>query len=385
MLLQGSMFSPESLSPEEVARRKEDMRIAEARRKVEEDRLAKEERIREQTRKAGEVVSKAIANDSVIDATIVTEQPETAPPIPTTFSPPVLKKEEDNGMSLEVQKAASNPPTTNLSSFDDAVLNRYACTRYQRHESDSLDANDVVSLASEALALATRAPTGFNVQPYKLLLVESPEAKEALAKYCIGRNRDRVLDSDCSVVFLADRQACSSWSNYKTLLLESSDRNKKKKWWSWLKLRALVALFSSGFPLPKLIGGPISFGMRFAMRICSWIFRHRLVVPTLSSPECWSQKNTMLVAATYLLGCSARGLDTTPMEGYLSWGVRQSLKIPRRYTIPLIVSTGRAYKPPKEADEKDEEDDAGMSHGRSPDLATPRYPIDSVVCQNFFS
>ena len=64
----GSMFSPESLSPEEVARRKEDMRIAEARRKVEEDRLAKEERIREQTRKAGEVVSKANANTPTVSS-----------------------------------------------------------------------------------------------------------------------------------------------------------------------------------------------------------------------------------------------------------------------------------------------------------------------------
>ena len=272
-----------------------------------------------------------------------------------------------------------------ISSFDKAVRNRYACTRYSRHDGiyefpDEKVASpsnpQVLELAREALELSTRAPTGFNAQPYKLLFVESEAAKEALSKYCIGRNRDRVLDSDCTVLFLADRQAMSSWKDYKELLLQS-ERNKSKSKLAWLKLRGLVALFSNGIPLPKIIAGPISFGMRLAMRVISWFARGWLVVPTLSSPECWSQKNTMLVAMAYMLACSARGLETTPMEGYLSWGVRQSLKIPRRYTIPLMVSTGRAYS-------QSESDDAGLSHGTSPGKATPRFPIEKVIYENGF-
>ena len=281
-----------------------------------------------------------------------------------------------------------------IDSFDEAVRNRYACTRYSRYDGDyssddkhqkkASPANPkVLRLARESLELATRSPTGFNAQPYKLMLVESVAAKKALSKYCIGRNRDRVLDSDCTVLFLADRQAMSSWKDYKELLMESSERNRQKSKFAWLKLRALVALFSNGIPLPKLVAGPISFGIRLAMRIVSWFTRAWLVVPTLSSPECWSQKNTMLVAMTYMLGCSSRGLDTTPMEGYLSWGVRQSLGIPRRYTIPLMVSTGKSYDS-SSATVKDGEDDAGMSHGKSPDKATPRFPIESVVYENEF-
>jgi nitroreductase len=284
-----------------------------------------------------------------------------------------------------------------VASFDDAVLNRYACTRYQRYDGNyevpkqlklktaSKSDPEIVKLAREALDLSTRAPTGFNAQPYKLLLVESIAAKKALSKYCIGRNRDRVLDSDCTIVFLADRQAMSSWKDYKTMLLEndSSGRNRSKTTLVWLKLRVLIGLFSNGIPLPKIIAGPISFGIRFAMRVFSWFSRSKLLVPTLSSPECWSQKNTMLVAMSYMLGCSARGLDTTPMEGYLSWGIRSSLKIPRRYTIPLVVSTGRAYTA-SAVTTKDEEDDAGISHGTTPDTATPRFPIESVVYENGF-
>lgn len=312
------------------------------------------------------------------------------------YGSPQTRRQAPGRLDLEASTSPSDDDntTTAVASFDDAVVNRYSCTRYQRHD-DNYDVPqqqnqkiaspcnpDVLGLAKEALDLSTRAPTGFNVQPYKLLLVESVEAKKALSKYCIGRNRDRVLDSDCSVVFLADRQAMATWKDYKTLLLDSSPRNRSKSTLNWLKLRVLVGLFSGGLPLPKWIAGPIAFGLRFAMRVVSWVTRAWLVVPTLSSPECWSQKNTMLVAMTYMLGCSARGLDTSPMEGYLSWGVRRSLKIPRRYTIPLIVSTGKAYTGSSTA--SDGEDDAGLSHGITSDTATPRYSKETVVYENGF-
>ena len=314
----------------------------------------------------------------------------------------IQRKRSNDAPKGRLDSAASTPVSKDdnnnipVASFDDAVLNRYACTRYQRHDGNydvpkqsklktaSESDPEIVKLAREALDLSTRAPTGFNAQPYKLLLVESAAAKKALSKYCIGRNSDRVLDSDCTVVFLADRQAMSSWKDYKTLLLEndSSGRNRSKTTLAWLKLRVLIGLFSSGIPLPKILAGPISFGIRFAMRVFSWVSRSMLVVPTLSSPECWSQKNTMLVAMAYMLGCSARGLDTTPMEGYLSWGIRASLKIPRRYTIPLMVSTGRAYT--ASVTTEDEEDDAGISHGTTPNTATPRFPIESIIYENGF-
>lgn len=289
--------------------------------------------------------------------------------------------------------SSSDDAATNFVSFDDAVKNRYACTRYKRYDgiydnSQNASPSDprIVKLAKQALELACRAPTGFNVQPYKLLLVESLEAKQALSKFCIGRNKDRILDSDCSVVFLADRESMRSWKDYRSMLLDesnpSSEKNSKKSMLGWLKLRVLMALFSSGLPLPKIFGGPISFGTRLAMRIFSWFTRSKLVLPTLSSPECWSQKNTMMVAMTYVLGCSARGLDTTPMEGYLSWGIRQSLKIPRRYTIPLIVSTGKAIA--ATGDTSAESDDTGMGHGNTLETSTPRFPNNMVIYENEF-
>jgi hypothetical protein len=148
-----------------------------------------------------------------------------------------------------------------------------------------------------------------------------------------------------------------------------------------LKAQVLIALFSSGFPLPKFISGPISWALRVAMRVVSWCTRGWLPVPTLSSSETWSQKNTMLVAMTYLLACTSKTIATCPMEGYMAWGIRQTLNIPRRYTIPLIVATGRPYVREETTNSttttSEEMDDAGMTHGPPTTVqGSPRFSND---------
>ena len=97
------------------------------------------------------------------------------------------------------------------------------------------------------------------------------------------------------------------------------------------KMRIFILLFSSGYPLPRLASRPFSFFVRLGMAVLAsffrtlhtlrhklsqsssatlqWIYklfpRKSLLLPTLSSPETWSQKNTMLVAMTYMLACTS--------------------------------------------------------------------------------
>ena len=78
-----------------------------------------------------------------------------------------------------------------------------------------------------------------------------------------------------------------------------------------------------------------------------------------------------MVAMTYMLACSSRGLASIPMEGINSVGLRRVLKIPSRYAIPLIVCTGTAF-----------EDDDKAS--RIETAAFRRYPLADVVYGNEF-
>jgi hypothetical protein len=201
-----------------------------------------------------------------------------------------------------------------------------------------------------------------------------------MARYCIGRNADRVRDSDCTAIFLADRQVMKTFGAYRAMLFQQNNGAKwKDRPYALLKAQFYIALFSSGFPLPKFLSGPISWAVRVGMRVVSWFTRGFYPVPTLSSSETWSQKNTMLVAMTYLLACSSKDIATCPMEGYTTWGIRQALNIPRRYTIPLIVATGRPYVR-ETTTNSTETDDAGMTHGPPTTAqASPRFSNDAMM------
>merc|ERR1711957_187536 len=176
------------------------------------------------------------------------------------------------------------------------------------------------------------------------------------------------------------------WKRFSTFLQSSTFRTKgsksagssgKKKSWPRRKLQLLLLLFSSGWPLPRILAAPISFGVRLGVSAVSVITGRRLLVPSLGSSETWSSKNTMLVAMTYLLACTSRGMATCPMEGYNVGGLRKVLGIPRRYAIPIIVSTGVTYN-----GEEEGIDDVGVAHGAlsgSSQLSTERYPFDEVV------
>ncbi len=338
--------------------------------------------------------------------------------------------------------------TPESSIFESIVNARYACTRFQRYQeppsnhalsntpttekqdqaseiSASLSNPSNIQKARECLKLAQRAPTGFNAHPYRVILVHSQKEKEQLSQYCLGRNADRVRDSDCTAVFVADRECGRDGKRFVEFLVSNMDplpsdgeegrketssiegnvtknrkntsRTKRHLSSGALKrLRVLVLLFSSGYPLPRFIALPFALGVRTSVSILSFFARllHSLkqkcrifssilpdiqLLPTLSSAETWSQKNTMLVAMTYILACTSRGMATCPMEGFDANGVRKVLGIPRgRFSIPLIVCAGTPYR----RDVEDQEvDDVGLIHGGS---LSPRYPFEEVVYDNKF-
>jgi nitroreductase len=307
-------------------------------------------------------------------------------------------------------------------SFEAVVNARCACTRFHRHQeangasvtttiapTASLSDPASVHAATQCLAISTRAPTGFNVQPYRIVLVHSRSDKENVARYCLGRNADRVRDSDCTAVFLADGECGRDWTTRRraeSLAGDADDPTAAAKSAgdpppsragrvpssprALLKLRLLILLFSSGYPLPRFVSVPLSFFVRLGVSALACVARlmHSMgskaqLLPTLSSAETWSQKNTMLVAMTYMLACTSRGLATCPMEGYDAVGIKRALGVPAgRYSIPLIVSTGKPYQRKTADGDEDETDDVGLSHGGRG--MSPRYSLGEVVYGNSF-
>jgi len=305
----------------------------------------------------------------------------------------VTKTSSCSGRNNRTKIHSSQNENLLANSFDEVVNSRYACTRFHRndettsdpdHPSASKSNDDIVKDALKCLDLSRRSPSGFNAQPYKLLMVHSASSKEKLAKFCLGRNADRIRDSDCTAVFLADKQCLKEYKRFGTFLDANAAAGGKRKVvgkWAKRKIQVLILLFSSGWPLPRFLSNPISFGVRTGVSTVSALTKRRVLVPSLGSAETWASKNTMLVAMTYMLACSSRGIATCPMEGYNVGGIRKMLKIPKRYAIPLIVSSGVPYK----RDDEEGVDDVGMDHGPSASGSlTTRYNMDEIVFEDQF-
>ncbi|CAN0058026.1 unnamed protein product [Ectocarpus fasciculatus] len=98
--------------------------------------------------------------------------------------------------------------------------------------------------------------------------------------------------------------------------------------------------------------------------------------PEVGSAEAWSFKNTALAVQTYILACTAHGLDTAPMEGFDARRVRAALDIPDRYGIPMVVPTG--YPAPSKPGGQGGGGDGGVVARRW------RYPPQEVVFDGAF-
>jgi nitroreductase len=220
-------------------------------------------------------------------------------------------------------EAVSRDETT---SFEEAVLKRHSCKRFQRFDGSESSPDEptasqsdpsVVQQSLHCLDLALRTPTAFNTQPYKVVLVQSPEQKLALSKYCLGPNGARVRDSDCTAIFLADRQVFRTLPRYRKFLASTRGAANRKPLTrkSLLIMQFYITMFSSGYPLPRFLAAPISFCVRSAVAIVNLFTSWFYPMPSLANAETWSSKQVMMVAMTYILGCTSLGLATLPMEG----------------------------------------------------------------------
>ena len=273
-------------------------------------------------------------------------------------------------------------------SLEFAVRNRYACKAFERFDGQQPSRQDassypaspanpyIVRHAHDCLDLARQAPSAYNIQPYKLLLIDDVKQKQAMAKYCLGPNKFRVLDSDCTVIFLADRQVLKTLKLYRDFCRQQREsQGKTYNTKVMRKTQLYIAIFSSGYPLPRVLSAIVSFFFRTAMSVLNLFSQFVYPLPTLASAETWAAKQTLLVAMIYLLACSSQQIATIPMEGINASGIRKALKIPSRYAIPLIVSTGTAAKTSTTTTEIQERIESSPSR---------RYPTDQVIYRNVF-
>lgn len=158
------------------------------------------------------------------------------------------------------------------------------------------------------LELGTQAPSGYNLQPWRFVVVREKENRERLKKAAF--NQEKISEAPVVIIAFAIRD---DWKNYIDAIFQEGVRRGFGKPEMLPKLKQQASDF-----LEKGIPQPI------------WLNRHTMIAVT----------TMMLVAETY-------GLDTAPMEGFDPAAVKREFNLPDDAEVIALLAIGFVKEPDK--------------------------------------
>jgi nitroreductase len=146
---------------------------------------------------------------------------------------------------------------------------------------------------------------------------------------------------DCSVlaVFLSDLQASMRIARIQELERASNTRHP-----NYLAQFPLTTSFFLGEGHAATLLKQVSTDF-----LSAWGNRHSQSssssspMPEIEPIQTWAFKNTALAVQSFVLAATSHNIDTSIMEGLDGRRVRELLRIPDRYGIPMAVAAGYAY------------------------------------------
>lgn len=173
------------------------------------------------------------------------------------------------------------------------------------------------ALLKEMIETAAKTPSGFNLQPWNLMILRDPDRKKQLQE--LAWDQPKVSEAPVVLIVLADRDGWKGShpfveKNFREMVRAGSMTAEQHQWFT---------------------------------DTCAGLYG--------SSPErqqAFACKNTGFFAMSLMLAAKDLGLDTHPMDGFDHEGVRKAFSIPENYWIPLLLPvgyfhTGKELAPPK--------------------------------------
>ena len=173
------------------------------------------------------------------------------------------------------------------------------------------------SLLNELIEMAAQTPSGFNIQPWSLIVLKKQADKLRLQQH--AWNQTKISEASVTLIVLADTEAWKPENSFLQKdfqeMVDSGAMTEEQRQWFYGVCESLY-------------GASESRKVAFAC------------------------KNTGFFAMSLMLAAKSLGLDTHPMDGFDIDAVRSEFKIPDNYWIPLLLSVGyfksdQQLSPPK--------------------------------------
>jgi nitroreductase len=160
--------------------------------------------------------------------------------------------------------------------------------------------------------LSCRAPSAFNLQPWRFIVLKTKESKEKL-KAC-AFNQKQIIEAPVVLICCGDRRV-NSPEYIESVINLAKEKKSITDEYAQVMRDKIPALFENK--------------------------------PCFDHVEAWTNRHTMIAVSYIMVIAQSFGLDSCPMEGFSQQDVRSAFNIPQEVDICCILCLGYAGKPDK--------------------------------------
>jgi nitroreductase len=153
-----------------------------------------------------------------------------------------------------------------------------------------------------ALQRAAEAPSGFNLQPWRFVIVRDPDIRSQLRAAAF--DQEKITEAPVVVVACAEREA---WQEH------------------------MDAIFQARALRTGRAGDDLAGPKRKALNFINTLPR-----------DLWLNRHVMIGFTYLMLAFESLGWDTAPMEGFKAADVRQAVGLPEDAVVVALLAVGRA-------------------------------------------
>ncbi|HVG33277.1 MAG TPA: nitroreductase family protein [Pyrinomonadaceae bacterium] len=157
------------------------------------------------------------------------------------------------------------------------------------------------------LQLGAQAPSGYNLQPWRFVVVRDAENRKRLQQ--VAYNQPKVAQAPVVIICLGMKE---EWK-------ERADE-----------------VFAEG--AQRGLGNPDTVEQAKSGAI-QFVSSHSLPV--------WVNRHVMIAVTTMMIAAESYGFDTAPMEGFDAAGVKREFAIPDEAEVVALLAIGRGAQPDK--------------------------------------
>lgn len=233
----------------------------------------------------------------------------------------IFSKAPDMKYHEEIQQTDANE-------FQKVVANRRSVRLFT---SDPVPANVIET----ALEWSLLAPNSSNLQCFELLWIQKTEIKNQLKKFCFNQPAARTAPELIAVVakpYLWKRHAKQMLEVFQEQEKNGGEVPKSAK--DYYQKLAPMVYRQGPFGLLGLLKKIIFFFVGLKKIVPREPTSH-------SEMRIWANKSAALACQNFMMGLSAQGYDSCPMEGFDSRRVKNLLNLSRKDDIVMVISCGK--------------------------------------------